>query len=140
MKFVKPVSVVVSVPVTNLERTLRFYREGLGFETPGIDAGIIPIELPNLSLFLMDSDEYATYASHGGKLQAHKPVPGACLFSCAIGSKEEVDETICQAVQAGGSASHPAQERDGSYIGYVSDPDGHLWELVWNARTEAAAG
>jgi uncharacterized protein len=136
---VKPASVVVSVAVTNLERTLHFYREGLGLETPGIDAGIILIELPNLSLFLMDSQEYARYADYGGVPEASRPVPGACIFSCAIGSKEEVDETISQAVQAGGSASGPAQERDGSYIGYVSDPDGHLWELVWNARTEAAA-
>ena len=136
----KPASVVVSVPVTDLKRTLRFYREGLGLETPGIDAGIIPIELPNLSLFLMESQEYATYAGFGGVSEASGPVPGACIFSCAIGSKEEVDETISQAMQAGGSVSSAAQEREGSYIGYVSDPDGHLWELVWNARTEAAAG
>jgi predicted lactoylglutathione lyase len=137
---VKPNTVVVSLPVTNLERTLRFYRDGLGIETPGIDEGIILIELPNLSLFLMESQEYAKYARYGGLTDAGNPTPGACIFSCAIGSKGEVDQAIEQAVQAGGSAPGPAQDRDGSYIGYVSDPDGHMWELVWNARTEAAAG
>jgi uncharacterized protein len=136
---VKPSTVVVSVPVTDLERTLRFYRDGLGLETPGIDEGMILIELPNLSLFLMETREYGKYAGHGGITGASNPNPGAGIFSCAIGSKEEVDQTIAQAVQAGGSAPGPAQDRDGSYIGYVSDPDGHLWELVWNARTEAAA-
>ena len=136
----KPKTIVVSVPVTNPERTLRFYRDGLGFETPGIDEGVILIELPNLSLFLMESQQYAGYAGDGGVRDAGKPSPGACIFSCAIGSKEEVDQAIAQAVQTGGSAPGPAQDRDGSYIGYVSDPDGHLWELVWNARTEAAVG
>jgi uncharacterized protein len=136
---VKPATVIVSVPVTDLERTLRFYRDGLGLETPGIDEGIILIELPNLSLFLIDRQEYAKYAGHGGVEDAGGPVPGACIFSCAIGSKEEVDQTVAQAEQAGGSVPGPARDRDGSYIGYVSDPDGHLWELVWNAQTEAAA-
>lgn len=131
---------VVSVPVAIPERTLRFYRDGLGFETPGIDEGIILIELPNLSLILVESQQFAAYAGYGGITGAGTPRPGACIFSCAIGSKEEVDQAIEQAVRAGGSASGPAQDRDGSHIGYVSDPDGHLWELVWNARTEAAAG
>jgi predicted lactoylglutathione lyase len=135
----KPNTVVVSVPVTDLERTLRFYRDGLGLETPGIDDGIVLIELPNLSLFLIESQEYVKYAGYGGVADAGNPRPGACIFSCAIGSKDEVDQTIDQAVRAGGSAPGPAQDRDGSYIGYVSDPDGHLWELVWNTRTEAAA-
>ena len=135
----KPRTMVVSVPVTDLERTLRFYRVGLGFETPGIDEGVILIELPNLSLFLMEAREYARYADYGGVADAGTPCPGACIFSCALGSKEEVDQAINQAVQAGGAAPGPAQDRDGSYIGYVSDPDGHVWELVWNARTEAVA-
>lgn len=134
----KPKTIIVSLPVTDLERTLRFYREGFGLDVPGIDEGIILIELPNLSLFLTEQDQYAQYAGYAGLAGASNPAPGACIFSCAIGSKEEVDQTIRQAVQAGSSASRPAQDRDGSYIGYVSDPDGHLWELVWNARTEAA--
>jgi hypothetical protein len=135
----KPSTIVVSVPITDLERTLRFYRDGLGLETPGIDEGMILIELPNLSLFLMGSEEYARFAGYGGVTDAGRPKPGAFIFSCAIGSKDEVDQTIERAMQAGGSAPGTAQDREGSYIGYVSDPDGHLWELVWNARTEAAA-
>lgn len=135
----KPKTVVVSLPVTDLERTLRFYRDGLGLEIPGIDEGIIVIELPDPSLFLMDRQEFGTYAGYGGATDAGRPSPGACIFSCAIGSRDEVDRTIDQGVRAGGTAPGPAQERDGSYIGYISDPDGHLWELVWNARTESAA-
>lgn len=135
----KPNTVVVSVPVTDLERTLRFYRDGLGLDVPGIDEWMIAIELPNLSLFLIDRQEYAKYAGRGGVEEGGAPAPGAFIFSCAIAGKEEVDRTLAQAERAGGSVPGPAREQDGSYIGYVSDPDGHLWELVWSAQTEAAA-
>lgn len=135
----KPTTVVVSVPVTDLELTLRFYREGLGLEPPGIDEWMIVIELPNLSLFLIDRQEYAKYASRGGVEDPGAPVPGACIFSCAMGSKEEVDQTVERAERAGGSTPGRARDQDGSYTGYVSDPDGHLWELVWNERTAVAA-
>lgn len=135
----KPATLVVSVPITDLERTLRFYRDGLGLEPAEVDEQIILIELPNLSLFLVQRQEYATYAERAGLHDAGTPAPGACIFSCAITSKEEVDETVARAKEAGGAASGDPRDHDGSYVGYVSDPDGHLWELVWNAQTEAAA-
>lgn len=63
----------------------------------------------------------------------------ACIISCAIGSKDEVDEILARAAAAGGSVPLAASEHDGGYMGYFSDPDGHLWELVANAQTAAAA-
>lgn len=134
----KPTTVVVSVPVTDLGRTLRFYREGLGVETSEPDDGIVLIELPNLSLFLVEGHEYASYTDRGGVKNGGVPVPGACIFSCAITSSDELDRTIEHAERAGGSVPGRAQTQDGSYIGYVKDPDGHLWELTCNAQTEVA--
>lgn len=54
-----------------------------------------------------------------------------------MGSKKEIDDVVARAADAGGSAQ-PAAEHDGAYTAYVSDPDGHLWELVFNDRTAAA--
>lgn len=135
----KPTTVVVSVPVTDLERTLRFYRDGLGVEATGPDEGIITVELPNLSLFLIEQGEYARYVDRVDITDRGKPAPGAFIFSCAIGSEDEVRRTVEQAGRAGGTISDPAQDPDGSFIGFVSDPDGHVWELVTNAHTEKAA-
>lgn len=135
----KPTTVIVSLPVTDLDRSLRFYREGLDLPTPGIDEGIIAFELPNLSLFLIDYRLYATYTSRGGVPAPSAPAKGACVISCAISSKQEVDDILARAATAGGSVPGPAAEYDGSYTGYFSDPDGHLWELVFSDRTEAAA-
>ncbi len=133
-----PVAVVVSLPVADLERSLRFYRDGLGLETPGIDEYMIAFELPSLSLFLIELGEYATYIQRAGLPGPPAPHPGALVVSCAMGSKREIDDVVSRAGEAGGSAQ-PAVEQDGAYTGYVSDPDGHLWELVFNNRTSAAA-
>jgi uncharacterized protein len=131
--------VVVSLPVSDLGRSLRFYRDGLGIAPSDMDDTIVAFELPNLSLFLIEQGEYATYIERAGMPAHPAPSPGTCIFSCAIGTTEEVDDVLNRAAAAGGSAPRPAADHDGSYTGYFSDPDGHLWELVCNSRTQAAA-
>ncbi|MGI5197733.1 VOC family protein [Streptomyces sp. CA-288835] len=134
----KPKTVVLSLPVADLDRSLRFYRDGLGLSTEGIDGGAILFELPNLSLFLIEREEYGTYTDRAGVGTPGAAVPGACVISCAIGSKAEVDDTLARAVAAGGAVPKPAGTYDGSYMGYFTDTDGHLWELVFNAQTQSA--
>ncbi len=134
-----PVTVVVSLPVADLDRSLRFYRDGLGIPASDVDESGIAFELPNLSLFLIETSEYARYVDRAGVGVSSTAAAGACVLSCAIGSKAEVDEILTSAVAAGGAAPRPATEHDGSYMGYFSDPDGHLWELVSNEHTAAAA-
>lgn len=48
-------------------------------------------------------------------------------------SQEEVDEVLEQARRAGAVIVKEAQSTFwGGYAGYFQDPDGHLWEIVWN--------
>jgi uncharacterized protein len=136
--WMQPTTVVVSLPVADLDRSLRFYRDGLGLSIPGIDEYMITFELPNLSLFLLENSQYANYLDRAGVARPTATVAGACVISCAIATRDEVDDVLSRARSTGGSAQ-AAVEHDGSYTGYVSDPDGHLWELVHNDRTAAAA-
>ena len=47
--------------------------------------------------------------------------------------REEVDDVMAQAAGAGAQIVKPAQATFyGGYAGYFRDPDGHLWEVVWN--------
>ncbi|MEQ4209616.1 VOC family protein [Actinopolymorpha sp. B9G3] len=135
----KPATVIVSLPAMDLDRSLRFYRDGLGLSPSEIDKTMILFELPNLSLFLIVQSEFATYASRAGVALDRVPAPGGCIISCAIGSKGELDDILARAGASGGTVSGTASEYDGSYMGYFADPDGHLWELVFNAQTEVAA-
>ena len=96
----RPVTVVVSLPVADAERSLRFYRDGLQLADPEVDGGMVAFELPNLWLFLIEQSEYAKYIEHAG-VGPVASAPGACIISCAIGSTEEVDDIITRAQAAG---------------------------------------
>jgi predicted lactoylglutathione lyase len=131
----KPATVVLSLPVADLDRSLAFYRDGIGLDTDGVDDGVIAFELPNLSLFLIEQGQFAGYTGAAVKT----PVAGACILSCAIGTRAEVDDVLARAAAAGGKVGAEPAEEGGSYTGYFADPDGHVWELVYNDRTRAAA-
>ncbi len=48
-----------------------------------------------------------------------------------VSSRAEVDELLDAARVAGGAIVGTVGERPwGSYSGYFTDPDGHLWEVV----------
>jgi predicted lactoylglutathione lyase len=120
---------VVTVAVENLSRSRRFYSDGLGW-TP-----------------LMDLDEVVFYQAGFGLVFAIWPLqdlsrdvgtpigPGSA-FSLGhnVDSKEEVDEVIKRARSAGAAIVKERQDAPlfGGYQGYFADPDGHLWDIVYN--------
>lgn len=124
---------VVCLPVRNIEKTLTFYKNALGFSDANIDEGIIILELPNLSLFLMEKGAFETYSKKAGR-EAQFPNDNAgVVISCAMESKEEVDTILENVPRYGGIVPNKSamDETSGGYTGYFSDPDGHLWELVY---------
>lgn len=134
-----PVTTVLSLPVADLDRSTRFYRDGLGLTPSDPDGSVVAIELPNLSLFLIRQDEYQTYLDRAGMPELAPIGSGACILSAAIATRDEVEQVASRASSAGGTVEGPA-EHDGSFTAYVRDPDGHLWELVHNDRTADASG
>ena len=127
---------IVCLPVRHIEKTLVFYKDALGFSEANIDEGIILVELPNLSLFLMDKGAFEAYSKKAGRA-AHLPDDRVGLIiSCAMESQEEVDSILGVVSKYGGTAHGQAanDEATGGYIGYFTDPDGYLWELVHSTR------
>ena len=123
---------ILCLPITDLQRTLDFYREVFGFGDARIDGGMIALELPNLSLFLMERESYESYSR---KANRDALMPGAsapAVMSCAVETKEDVDQALAKSATCGGTSPGAAafDAESGGYIGCVADPDGHLWELV----------
>jgi hypothetical protein len=55
----------------------------------------------------------------------------------AVASKEEVDSLLDRARAAGATLTDRPHDRPwGIYSGYFRDPDGHLWEIMWNPAIE----
>jgi len=132
----QPRITVLTLGVDDLERSVAFYRDGLGFATQGIigtefeNGAVAFFELQaGLKLALWPRKSLA--ADTGLPLQAG----AACELSLGhnVGSAGEVDAAMAQAAAAGATIVKPAQPTFyGGYAGYFQDPDGHLWELVFN--------
>jgi uncharacterized protein len=68
--------------------------------------------------------------------------PGSGEFSLGhlVGSRDEVDAVLAEAEAAGATLTEQPHERPwGIYSGYFRDPDGHLWEVIWNPRLASAS-
>lgn len=139
-KNMKPRVTVIMLGVNDLEKSLQFYRDGLGLPTQGI----IGREFKHGALALFDLQhglKLAIFPRNDLALDAHVPLSGPNATECTIGhylkSKAEVDAVMEQARQAGALITDHAHDRPwGIYSGYFQDPDGHLWEVVWDPRFE----
>lgn len=134
----KPRISLITLGVTSLEQSLRFYRDGLGFET----AGIIGQEFEHGSVVFFDLESGLKLALFSRQDIAHDSglaLQSASAIAFTLGhnvtSEAEVDAVMEQAKQAGGTIVKPASKTFwGGYAGYFQDPDGHLWEIAYNPQ------
>jgi catechol 2,3-dioxygenase-like lactoylglutathione lyase family enzyme len=127
---------VLTIGVDNLEKSYEFYHNGLGLASKGI----VGKEFENGAIAFFDLQngiELAIYERKHLALDAAIPmsVPSASEFSIGhnVRSKAEVDALMEQAKNAGAKITEHAKDRFwGGYSGYYQDPDGHLWEVVYN--------
>jgi uncharacterized protein len=127
---------VLTLGVDDLERALRFYRDGLGLQTPGIigrefeHGAVAFFDLqPGLKLAIWPRKSLSRDAG----IPVSGPSPTEFTLGHNVSSREEVDAVMRQAEEAGAVTVKPAQKTFwGGYAGYFQDPDGHLWEVVWN--------
>jgi hypothetical protein len=136
---------VITLAVADLDRALAFYRDGLGLATKGVVgtqwAGDADTPAGATVMFeLRGGSMLALYPrSELAKDAQVPPGPGqAGEFSVGhlVSSRAAVDELLAQAQAAGATITGEPHERPwGIYSGYFRDPDGHLWEIIWNPRT-----
>jgi uncharacterized protein len=138
---------VITLAVADLHRSLAFYRDGLGLPTEGLigtefkgdattpDGTTVTFLLDGgLILSLYPRTELAKDAA-----VAFAPAKtGEFSIGHAVATRAEVDVVIAQAEAAGAAVSERPHERPwGIYSGYFQDPDGHLWEILWNPMLDA---
>jgi catechol 2,3-dioxygenase-like lactoylglutathione lyase family enzyme len=141
----KPRIHVVTLAVDDLERALAFYRR-LGLESPGIvgtefvgddakpgGAAAMFTLGGGLILSLYGREDLAKDAG----IPAGERASGAFSLGHLVDSREAVDALLEEAVAAGATALGEPHDRPwGIYSAYFRDPDGHLWEIIWNPRME----
>jgi uncharacterized protein len=124
---------IICLGVTDLERSLRFYRDGLGLPTTRrAEDGVIFFQTRGVTFELFPYAELAADIGPDWNVPRSK-FPG---FTIAhnVRTKAEVDDVLAQAAAAGARVEKPAEDTFwGGYSGYFSDPDGYLWEVAWGA-------
>ena len=136
----KPRITVITLGVDNLEKSLAFYRDGLGLPTQGI----IGKEFEHGAVAFLDLQSGLKLAIWPRKSIAHDTAisesprsPTELTLGHNVNSKEEVDAVMIEAKRAGAKIIKAAQNTFwGGYAGYFQDPDDHLWEVVWNPQFE----
>lgn len=137
----EPRITVITLGVDNLERAVAFYRDGLGLATKGI----IGTEFENgaVAFFnLQNGLKLALWSRRSLAADTGLPLLSASAQASSslelslghnVDSREAVDAVMRQATEAGARIVKPAQATFyGGYAGHFQDPDGHLWEVVFN--------
>jgi catechol 2,3-dioxygenase-like lactoylglutathione lyase family enzyme len=130
-----PQITLVTLGVSDLAESIRFYRDGLGLpmqeREDNSDVAFFPLDGTWLSLYpreLLAEDATVTADGSGfsGITIAHN-----------VSTKEEVDAVLDETEASGGRIVKPAREVFwGGYSGYFADPDEHLWEVAYPQFTD----
>lgn len=124
---------LITLGVSDLERSLVFYRDGLGLPTTWTaDKGVIFLKTSGTRLALYP------YANLTRDISPEWEHPRSRFSGITLAhnvrTKEEVDAILLQAELAGGKIERGGHETFwGGYGGYFSDPDGYVWEVAWGA-------
>ena len=125
---------MLTLGVNDLEKSLSFYRDGLGLPTEGIigqesEYGLVV--MINLQSGLTLALWPRTSIAKDSGLALQPPSATELTIAHNVGSEEEVDAVLEQARQAGATMVKAAGKTFwGGYAGYFQDPDGHLWEIA----------
>ncbi len=125
----KPHITIVTLGVVDLQRSIEFYQNGLGFPRMNDGDDIAFFKLEGILFGLYPRDKLAediTISPEGSGFQG---------FTLAhnVKSPKDVDKTLTEAVEAGAELVKPGQNVFwGGYSGYFKDPDGFYWEVAHN--------
>jgi len=125
----KPRISMMTLGVSNMDKSVAFYKDGLGF--PKLDSP------PEIAFFNLNGSWLGLFGRDALARDVGIPADGNGFSGISlahnVSSEQEVRDVLTQAVSAGATLVKSAQKATwGGYHGYFADPDGHLWEIAYN--------
>ena len=134
----------ITLAVDDLDRSVVFYRDGLGWPTEGVVGKEFHDDVTGadgtIAFFTLDDDLLLGLYERGNlakdaSLPPGPPSPAEFSIGVPARSRDEVDQLLRNAEAAGAKLTAPAHMRPfGVYSGYFTDPDGHLFEVAWDSN------
>jgi uncharacterized glyoxalase superfamily protein PhnB len=125
----------ITLGSSDFNRSSEFYQNCL--ELPKLKSP------PDVHFFSLGHTRLAIWSRESLATNANLPSTGTdfqgfCL-SHNVRSHEEVDSLLSRVAGGGGMVTRSAHTTDwGGYAGYFTDPDGFLWEVVYNPKFSQA--
>ncbi|MEH7255365.1 VOC family protein [Neobacillus niacini] len=123
---------LITMGVKDISHSLKFYRDGLGFETS------VKEENPGIVFFKNGGTKLALYPLEelAKDINEHEPPIGKGFSGITLAynakSAQAVDQIFEKVERAGGTIiKAPQRVFWGGYSGYFSDPDGYYWEVAY---------
>ncbi|WP_295813033.1 VOC family protein [uncultured Nitratireductor sp.] len=119
---------VITLGISDLDRSRRFYVDGFGWTPVYENAQIVFYQMNGFMLGTFLKASLETDMNRAGLLQ-----PGAFSLAHNVEEKDDVAPLMERLAKAGGTIIRPADAPPhGGFRGYVTDPDDHAWEIAWN--------
>ena len=125
----KPRISMITLGVKDLNKLIEFYEKGLGFPRKKTE--------PKIAIFKLNGSQLSLYnlelLAEDANVQSEGKGFNGFTISHNVSSKDEVDKVFTDAISGGAKIiKSPQKVFWGGYSGYFSDPDKHLWEVVYN--------
>jgi catechol 2,3-dioxygenase-like lactoylglutathione lyase family enzyme len=129
---VEPRVSLVTLGVSDLERSVAFYRDGLGWPKSSVGGDEVAFFKTGGAVIALFPR--ASFAADAGVDVDEVEHSGFPRFSLAhnVAEEEQVDSVLAEAAEAGATIVKGAQEIFFGRHGFFADPDGFLWEVAWN--------
>jgi uncharacterized protein len=123
-------NIFVNLPVTDLERTKRFFADlGFTFNPHFTDEKAACMVMgENLFAMLLVRPFFQTFTP---KAVADAKKSSEVLVALSVESRNKVDELVDKALKAGAGFVRPPEDHGWMYSRSFEDPDGHIWEFFW---------
>lgn len=119
---------VITLGVSDLAASRRFYREGFGW-TPAF-------ETPEIVFYQMNGLVLGAWLKPELEKDMAREAPrgsGAVSLAHNVESAAALTAVMDRLARAGGTVlRQTGAPLHGGFRGYIADPDGHAWEIAWN--------
>ncbi|SMO46158.1 VOC family protein [Fodinibius sediminis] len=129
--------IYVNLPVQDLDRSVAFFSSlGFEFDPQFTDENATCMIIDdNIYVMLLVEDFFKTFTPN--------PIADAtqsteAIVALSADSREEVDEVVSKAVEAGGTTPNKKQDQGFMYGWGFQDLDGHLWEVMYMDMDQAS--